>query len=187
MSYQKLSFKIRGIAPMLQHNGQTSDPLNQFAQAIKKVSGKRSKTEEDYKELAHIEWLSGLYLKGKKPCLPGFILEAAMVEAGRKSKRGKQVLAGLFIEDDAPLIYDGPTDIDKLWADENFRLTASVRVKQNRVMRTRPKFDKWEAQVTISYDPRVLNDSDVREILVTAGESVGLCDWRPRFGRFIVE
>ena len=154
---------------------------------MKKISGKRAKTESDYIELSRVEWFGGLYLKNKKPCLPGFVLESALVEAGRKTRRGKQVLAGIFVEDDAPLIYDGPTDIDALWADKNFRLTASVRIKQNRIMRTRPKFDNWSAAVTISFDPKVLNPEDIREILVTAGESIGLGDWRPKFGRFTVD
>ena len=84
------------------------------------------------------------------------------------------------------LEYSGPKDIEKLWLDEKFRLTVAVRIQNSRVMRTRSRFDEWAAKIEVKYDPRVLNESDVVEIAKTAGD-VGLCDWRPKFGRFSVE
>ena len=54
-------------------------------------------------------------------------------------------------------------------------------------MRTRPKFNTWAANLVIQYDDAQLNEEDVRELLVIAGESIGVGDWRPKFGRFIVE
>jgi hypothetical protein len=33
---------IEGTAPIIMHNGQTADPLNQYAKAIKQISGKLS-------------------------------------------------------------------------------------------------------------------------------------------------
>ncbi len=46
---------------MLQHNGQTADPLNEFAKELKKVSGKRNKTDEYHALMGEIEWRAGLY------------------------------------------------------------------------------------------------------------------------------
>jgi len=186
MAFKSLKIRITGDAPLLMHNGQSSDPLNPFAQAMKKVSGKRQKTEDDYRELARIEFLSGMYLKDKKPCIPGFVFESCLVSAAKKTKRGKLALAGMFVPDDSLLEYSGAKDIDKLYQDDKFRLTTSVRIQNNRVMRTRPKFDEWAVKIEIKYDPKVLNESDVIEIAKTAGD-VGLCDWRPKFGRFSVE
>lgn len=185
MSYKSLTFKIQGESPLLMHNGQTADPLNDFSKQMKRISGKRSKTEEDYLELARVEWFAGLYLKDKMPCIPGFVIEAALTEAARKSRRGKLALAGIIIPDDSPLIYDGSKDLSELWEDKRFRLTAGVRIKQNRIMRTRPRFDEWSAEVKVMFDPAVLNESDVKEIMQVAG-NVGVCDWRPKFGRFSV-
>ena len=34
--------------------------------------------------------------------------------------------------------------------------------------------------------PSLLNAGDVRNFLTAAGEQIGIGDWRPRFGRFIV-
>lgn len=186
MSYKSLKFKITGESPLLLHNGQTADPLNPFAQAMKKITGKRTKTEDDYRELAKIEWMASLYLKDKKVCIPGMVFEACLADAARKSRRGKLALSGLFVPEDSPLVYDGPSNIEKLWEDEKFRLTCLVRVQKNRIVRTRAMFPAWSATIVVNYDPKVLNESDVREIVNTAGEC-GLCDWRPKFGRFSVE
>ena len=41
----ELSININGIAPVIMHCGQTADPLNHFAKAMKKCSGKRNKTQ----------------------------------------------------------------------------------------------------------------------------------------------
>ena len=184
MAYQELKLKIVGVSPLLMHSGQLADPLNEFTKKMKKVSGKRAKTDADHMELSRLEWHGSLYLKGGAPCIPGWVMEAALVSGARKSKRGKQVEAGLIIPDDHPLGYDGPKDVDKLWADERFQLRAGVKVQRNRVMRTRPMFKGWELEFTVQYDDGLLNKQDVIDIVGVTGEQVGLCDWRPRFGRF---
>jgi hypothetical protein len=56
----------------------------------------------------------------------------------------------------------------------------------SRVIRTRPIFREWSAELVVKFLPSLLNEKDVRSFLVTAGEQIGLLDWRPRFGRFSV-
>ena len=46
---------------------------------MKKITGKRTKTEDDYRELAKIEWMASLYLKDKKVCIPGMVLDGEPV------------------------------------------------------------------------------------------------------------
>ena len=53
-------------------------------------------------------------------------------------------------------------------------------------MRTRPKFDEWAAEFDVEYETGLLNASEVKEILGTAGDQVGIGDWRPKFGLFRV-
>lgn len=52
---------------MLMHNGQLADPSNEWARAIKEISGKRAKTAADYEEMARLEWLGSLYLNQHGP------------------------------------------------------------------------------------------------------------------------
>jgi len=187
---QELKFKIVGTSPLLMHNGQLADPLNKYARALKEISGKRSKTEADHEEMARLEFLGGLYLNDGQPCIPGHVLEAALIGKGgaaRKQRMGKQAAAGLYCLDNFPLEYDGPKGADSLWADEAFRLAALVKVQQSRVVRTRPMFKDWSAIVTVSFDTDFVNPDDVRLWIDIAGSEVGLMDWRPRYGRFSVE
>ena len=71
-------------------------------------------------------------------------------------------------------------------ADERFRLRNPVRVGTAKVQRTRPKFDKWEAEIEVKFLPSLLNRKEVIEFVRIGGEQVGLGDWRPRFGRYIL-
>lgn len=169
------------------HNGQLADPANEWTRAVKEISGKRQKTEADYEEMARLEWMGALYLQDGLPCIPGYVLEAALIGRGgaaRKQKQGKQAAAGLYITRNFPLIYEGPREVQKLWLDERFRFRVPVKVGQARVMRTRPIFHEWSAEVEIEFDPQLVNADDVRLWMKTAGYEVGLMDWRPKYGRF---
>ena len=183
-----LRVRIEGVSPLLLHNGQTADPLNKWAKALKEVSGVRKKTEEHYLEMARIEWHAGLYVDDDgKVVLTSDVLDAVLVEGAKKSKLGKQFKAGCWVEKDARLdigySYDKAFD---LWGVEQFKDTRSVRVGTNRVQRTRPIFRKWSAVVEISYDSTLVKRSEIVKSLHDAGAQVGIGDYRPRFGRFEV-
>jgi hypothetical protein len=187
MAYQTYTRKITGVIPMLMHSGMLADPSNPIVQMMKKISGKRDKTESDYIEMSRLEWYGGLYVDNGRPCIPGEVIEACLLEAARKSRKGKQAQAGIMVPDNAILIYDGPQNIDEMWESGQFIHKAGVKIQRNKVIRTRPVFKNWSAVITIHYLPGLLNESDVKTFLEVAGQIVGLGDWRPKFGRFVVE
>ena len=115
------------------------------------------------------------------------MVEAALVRAAAQRRRAAKARAGLVVRDDPRLEYKGPRDPRALWADPRFRFRVPVRVGVGRVVRTRPRFERWSAELTIEFLPSLLNPSEVRGFVALAGEQVGLGDWRPRFGRFWVE
>lgn len=195
------SYKITGISPLLMHNGQAIDPLNQYAKAMKQASKKKNKTDEDQGTMSRIEWFMGLYhdgpadtiedgeiavAKGSKLVLPATGIEAMLVAGAKKLKLGPSAKAGLIVEDDAPLTYDGPADIMALWAAGKHVHRVAARVGTARVMRSRPIFRSWGADIVVSYDSTVIDEPEIFSILKAAGQQVGIGDWRPRFGRFEV-
>lgn len=185
---RELSCRIVGVAPLLMHSGQTADPLNKFAKALKAISGKRKKTDEDYEEMAKIEWNAGLYVNGDGAAIiPSEVMESCLVEGAKKSKLGKQFKSAVFVECDAILEIGTKKRAIDLWGDDNYRDTRGVKVGQARVMRTRPIFKEWAFDLTVTYDDEQVNESEVQRALVDAGSNVGLCDFRPKFGRFEVE
>ena len=160
--------------------------MNSTVKKIKLISGKRQKTEADFAEMAKLEWFGGLYLNKGKPCIPGEVLEATIINGARKSKRGKLAEQTVYCLDNYDLQYDGGRPPSELWEDDNYRFVKNVRIGQATVMRTRPIFREWSSDIEVTFDDGVLNPADVKEIVKTAGESVGLMEWRPRFGRFEV-
>ena len=186
-SYKTSRFKIIGASHLLMHNGLLADPLNAHAQGLAQIAAKRRKTEADHVRLAELEFLGSLYLSGGMPCIPAEMIEAALIKAAAQERRGAKARAGLVVRNDLRLVYDGPTDPQGLWAQEKFRLRSSVRIGAVRIMRTRPMFKAWAADLVVDFLPSLLNPQEVRSFLVTAGEQVGIGDWRPRFGRFWVE
>lgn len=182
----KVRIGIEGTTPLITHNIRLANPLDPIAKAMKVISAKRKKTEDDHLQLARLEFEGGLYLDPEVgPYVPGANVEKCIVEGGRITKQGKQVERGLFVTDNVvPLIYDGPRTVEALWADENFRSVMAVKVGQSRVMRTRPIFRGWALDVEAELDPGLLSPESLSAILEDAGSMNGLGDYRPRYGRF---
>ena len=185
--YQTSRFRITGASPLLMHNGLLADPLNPHARSIAQVAAKRRKTEADHVRMAELEFLGGLYLSNGAPCIPAEMIQAALVKAAAQERRGPKAKAGLVVRQDLRLDYDGPTDPHALWQDTSFRLRSPVRIGMSKIMRTRPMFREWSSELSVDFLPSLLNPQDVVSFLVTAGEQIGIGDWRPRFGRFWVE
>jgi len=180
---------ITGTAELLMHNARLANPLDPIAKAMKAVSSKRTKTDDDYEELARLEHLGSLYCDNEiGPYLPGQNFERCLVDAGKVTKSGIKVTRGVFVSTNInPVAYQGPRDPDGLWADENFRHMASVKVQQNRVMRCRPVFRQWRAEAEGTLDTAVLSLDELQSIADTAGAMIGIGDYRPRYGRFTAE
>lgn len=185
----EFTITITGTAPLLMHNSRLANPLDPAAKALKKVTSKRTKTDEDHEELARLEHAGSLYFDADAgPYIPADNIWRALYDAAKKSKRGPKVKEGVFISTDInPLAYRGPRTIEGLWKDENFRHLASAKVSQQRVMRTRPIFREWRVDAEGVIDPAVIDLADLVSIAETAGHLVGMGDWRPRFGRFTAE
>lgn len=185
----KVHFKIRGITPMLHHNSQLSDPLNKYAKALKKISAKRKKTEDDFVEMMKVEMLGGLYWNDEIGLhIPGENIEACMIGAAKFKKLGTTFKRGAqVVELHCPLKGTGaPSSPEKIAEKAEHRFVKSVKVGTSRIMRTRPIFDEWNTEFTVMFDQNQLQREDIIEMAESAGAMVGLGDWRPRFGKFEV-
>jgi hypothetical protein len=169
------------------HNGLMANPLNKWSKLLKQISAKRIKTEADYEEMAHIEFLGGLYLDENGPILPSFMIEAMIINGAKKSKEGMVAKSSCYCDQHAKLDYEGPRTVDELWKDERFHFPFMVRVGTARVPRMRPTFKSWSATIVINIDDSIVNSNRVDTWLADAGTQVGLGDWRPQHGRFTVE
>lgn len=184
-----LTLRITGITPLMVHNDRLADPLDEYAKALKALPNK--KTEEVIEEMARIEWEGGLVMGPEGPCLRGQQLWKSVVEGarftknGRDVERGAQVVVGSML---APILYDGPRDLEGMWESGRFVDRRTVKVGMQRVARTRPRWDVWACEATFTLLPSVIEPADFLRYATTAGELVGIGDGRTLgYGRYTVE
>jgi hypothetical protein len=194
MKITTFSVGIKGVRPLIMHNGRLANPMDSHTKALKAASSKykTSKSDDDFEEVSRTEFFGALYFDPKLgPVVPVDNLQAMLVEGTRKRKLGKQIEALVQVMDPEQgtgyrLRYDGPRDRDGLFADEQFRFIKGVKVGQSTVMRTRPRFPQWEVDFILEVTEGGPNADQIRDALDDAGLLVGLCDWTPRYGRFEV-
>ena len=191
MAIQTLGLKIQGNT-LIPHNGQTADPRNRFSKALKAISGKRKKTDSDLDELARLEFLAGLYVEDGDVVIPDYVLESTLIAGAKKSKRGTQAKTAIFVQSSPVLNFDGKPEVineevlSELFIAGNHSLSVGVKVGMAKVIRTRPFLKNWSAQFTVEFEDEFVNRAEVLDFATDAGRQVGLCDWRPKHGRFTV-
>ena len=173
------------------HNGHLADPMSPATRALKEVTARRKKTDEDHAEVRKLEWLGSLYLSAKGlPCMPVENVLSLVIAGAKKDKNGGEAKSGVMPEvgfEYFDLVYDGPKDLEALYNDPRFVDCRAAKVGTARIMRTRPVFRNWSISVKLCYNPDVIDERTIRQALEIAGERVGLGDYRPRFGRFAVQ
>jgi hypothetical protein len=178
-----------GTAPLITHNNPLVDTLNEKTKALKRISSKRTKTDEDEIAMRRIQFEAALYLDPEHgPYLPGPNIAKALLLAARIRRNGPKIERGLILVSPVNrLEYDGPRDASGLWNDLRFRFTVPVKVPPRTgktVMGCRPIFAQWSCTATALINPSVLSVEELAEIASDAGQMIGVGDWRPWHGRF---
>jgi hypothetical protein len=183
---QTVKVHIVGEAPLLMHSCIGVNPLHPLTLEKKKYTAKRKKTEEDHLKIMDIDFLLGLYWEeGIGPYIPAVSLEACIKEAAKRTKNGKNVTRALQCSPDfMPLQYQGPREKEELLKDMRFRDVRVGKIGQSSVVICRPRFDHWAVDAEISFDTEIFEKEMIFDFLELAGRMVGLCDYRPRYGRF---
>jgi hypothetical protein len=184
---ETIKFKVTGVVPLIMHNGDLANPKNEIVKAMKKITSKRLKTDADHDELARLEFQGSIYMSKEGPCLPQHVVDGVLQYGARKFNEGKIQKMAAWAKDYAVLKYKGPREIKEMWADGQFTHQAMVSVGNSKILRTRVIFKEWSALIHIEYNPTAVNRDRIIEWMIKAGEEVGFCDWRPKFGRFDVE
>jgi len=174
-------FHITGVTPLMTHSpkGMTREG--------EKQSAKRKKIPSAEEE-AEI----GTYRNGNgELVLPCIMFRQAIVGAGKGRKIGKAFATTLlkgcvFDPDRAATLADPETGevITEYGIDER-----PVVIGTSRVMRARPRYEKWACEVPLDYDEEAISPDILVEMLNIAGTSIGVGDYRPAkggwFGRFV--
>lgn len=181
-----LKFKIEGVCPLLQHDDKTANPFNEYAKQLKAISSKRKKTEDDLLEMARIEWLAGLY---HTPQSGYFIkaecFEGSFYEAAKAKKLGKTFKEAVRIPDDPAFHFEHEAlSPDQLFLMDEYKDFRTIKIQRSKVLRCRPIFNRWHCEIEIWYEETRLNKQEIRDLVEYAGRYIGICDYRPKYGRF---
>lgn len=188
--------QIRGIRPIIMHNGRTADPLDPWTKKLKQVSGKRNKTDEDHALLSDIEFEAGLYWSDDIGVyLPIDNMHRMLLDAAKKIKMGRQAV-GMMVDAEygVAIRFEHHDNLEKLKSEPKYRFRKIVSVQNSKVARTRPLIPTgWTMSFRVELDTDLLNVEEFEQIMDIAGHRIGIGDWRPSapkvpgpFGRFIV-
>lgn len=183
-----LKLKIVGTSPLMMHSDRLANPLLPESKAHKSLTGKRKKVDEDHLAIAKSEFIAGCYWHAdERFFIPGPNLDASFLAGAKLQKLGVHWKRGaLVLENRVKLLHSGPTTPDSLWESPENVDCRGVRVGTAKIMRYRPLFLAWAAELTISLNTDVLNLEEAKKAIEDAGSLIGTCEFRPRFGRFAV-
>lgn len=185
---RNLKVTFKGVTPLIMHSCKCVNPLHPISVEMKKYTSKRKKTEEDLLTISDLEWKAGAYWKDDMGLyIPGENVEATIINGGKAFKKGTDIqkycdVTELYI----PFDYGENLTLDELVANYEYRDTRPMNVMRSKIMRTRPRFDKWKITFTLRYDEDKIDLNTICNSLEYAGNYVGLCDSRPKYGKFSV-
>lgn len=188
----EINLTLTGTKPMLMHNGRLSNPIDPNTQALKQLTAKRKKTDDDLIEIMKCEARGDAY--ETEDGLLGFPAQnvwRCIYDAAKAYKRGEDIKRALsFNPIVEPLTVDGEHRKveDFLYSDPGRNiLYVPVSVNRAKTMRARPQVHNWSAAFTFELLEDVIDPRDLIPVLERAGRLVGLGDWRPIYGTFTVE
>lgn len=169
----------------------------------KDPANKAQSVAGDDRTPAH-RWIGSLYVDGGYIVIPSDNLMTMFREGGARCPTGKrggtfkrQTQSGLVVDQSGwivrvngnPISY---SEIEPLLNEKSFaaheakvaQLGFSLFVKRAPIgtakhIRVRPRFERWEAEGTITVFEETITERTLSDILTFGGRYAGLCDWRP--------
>lgn len=188
MSMEILAVRILGTSPLMMHSDKLANPLHPATKAHKELTAKRKKTDEDHLAIARSEFLAGAYHhEGLGFFVPSANFDATFLAGAKLQKLGTHWKRGAVVmTDKARLLFDGPSTPEALWEDTRFVDCRGVKVGTAKVMRYRPVFLVWATELDVAINTDVLDLQEAKKAIEDSGKLIGVCEYRPRFGRFEV-
>ena len=168
--------EITGQTPLLMNNPKS---MIDSAKSSVRQTTKKYDLDEDAERLAYKKKSGELYV-------PSAAIKGTIVNAASYKKIGKYaakpiIAGGVFIMEEELGLKTKKYNLD----------IRTVVIQKARVVKARPKVDKWKLAFELRYNEKMIGDSlIIKDILDEAGERVGILDFRPQklgsFGMFKV-
>ena len=118
--------------------------------------------------------------------MPAENVEATIINGAKANKKGKDFQKYVNVTDlYIPFYYGENLTKEELISNYEYRDTRPMTVQRSKIMRTRPRFDQWNITFNLMYDEEHIDIDTILNAMEYAGSYVGLCDSRPKYGKFV--
>ena len=185
---KQLCITLKGITPLIMHSCQCVSALHPISIELKKYTSKKNKSEDDLLQISNLDFLGGLYWRDDVGVyVPAENIEATIINGAKSFRKGTDIQKFCTVNDPwIPLNYGKKLTKEELMADYNYRDCRIMTVMRKKVTRTRPRFNRWELTFVLTYDSSRIDLETIKNAVEYAGAYVGLCDSRPKYGKFSV-
>lgn len=179
---------LTGTMPLLLHNGRLANPLDPHTRALKALTSKRAKTDDDLAAMIVVEARGASYETPEgHVALPDANIWRSIQEAAKAYKRGADVSRAVIYDPVryGPVLVGGePVALDAFLADSANIDYRPVGVNGRTVMRARPVISEWSASADFDVYTDIVMIEDLQTFAERAGRLHGVGDHRPQYGRF---
>lgn len=176
---------IRGKTPLLMHKFTDEEQQNASTGQRSSTNGDRGTPKEQATQYLYTD-------EEGKTIIPQPNLYRSIIDAGKFFKTGKSK-----VTTQKSSIIPAAVSMNETYYylnhDEDWTVdTRPVRIPSTggRILRHRPCFNKWNLTFIIDLDDKIISERLLRDVIDTAGNSIGLGDFRPDckgpFGKFEV-
>lgn len=196
MALTTIKIKWTGFRPLIMNNGEAVDPENPFTIENKEIRKTKSKdiTPAQTARLKWLDWRASIYWDDDVGLyIPADNILKTIIEGARKIRAGKQAESTLIMDEEMIPIQCGkvPKTPEGIYERAEFKFLKMVRIPPRtgaRMMKLRCVIPTgWVLEFPLTFDDSIMKPNDVKRANIEGGSLIGLCDWRPRFGRFQAE
>lgn len=188
MKYETYSVKIEGVTPLLQHRFSEKAEQADAKGGVRMVKHEDREPREVAQSVAYMREDGTFYFPGA--CIGAMLCEVASnhkQKGNRKSMRFVVPASVMCVEESIAITNGDGGPAKHFEVDSRPVVIPSTK---GRIMRHRPRFDKWGAAFHLRINVDLIEPKFVNLLMVQGGEINGLGDYRPQkrgpFGTFIL-
>lgn len=176
---------ISGLSPLLMHRWSETNEVEQSTREIH-IAQRDPRTEAE--RVCYRRADGSLYVPGAQ--FARLLRDAGAGHKQRGSRRSMRYIvpaAIIVLSDDISLLTDDGKPITDFEVDSR---PVVIPATKGRIMRHRPRINRWNCEVTVEIDPTLIEPDLAHQLFVEGGRRLGIGDYRPSsggpFGRFSV-
>ena len=183
-----IRFKVTGTTALMLNNPQTVNPFNEYSKMLKPLTSKRTKTEDDMKEIFRLKFISSLYISDGVYIIPSSHFEKSICEAAKERKLKTKFEMNLHALNDCPIDFkDKDKTPEQLYELEEYVDIRNVGIQKSKIATARAIIPQWETKVEFIFDDTQIDEKDVCDIFEIAGKRYGIGTYRRLYGKFEIK